>query len=196
MSSLTEKIDSVINAVIGGRPAPKKSPTENAALVICELAAPRVKSAMGGRYAEAKKLYADIKRLQKLLNFDLTEQAAHTAYQRQIDEHGEIAGSGGDLAGIARGRSRDAWIADFAARHTAAEQATIKAGKKFATLNIEIGDLVLAQLHDEVAELENVEARQAARFGLPYKSSPTVAALRSLSDYLRHTAAVTILENF
>ena len=100
------------------------------------------------------------------------------------------------MVGVARGRSRDAWIADFASRKEAAEQATNKAGKKFATLNIEIGDLVLAQLHDAVADLENIEARQAARFGLPYKASPTVAALRSLSDYLRHTAAATILDNF
>jgi len=118
------------------------------------------------------------------------------AYQKQLDEHDQLTTNGGDLAAIPRGRSRDAWIADFAARKEAAEQVANKAGKKFATLNIEIGDLVLAQLHDEVAELENVEARQAARFGLPYKASPTVAALRSLSDYLRHTAAATILDNF
>jgi hypothetical protein len=195
--SMTDKIIGAIDrAITGTKPTPQKSPVENAALVICELAAPRVKSAMGGRYADAKKLYADIKRLQKLLNYDLTEVAAHTAYQKQLDEHDQLTTNGGDLVGVARGRSRDAWIADFASRKEAAEQATNKAGKKFATLNIEIGDLVLAQLHDAVADLENIEARQAARFGLPYKASPTVAALRSLSDYLRHTAAATILDNF
>ena len=195
--SMTDKIIGAIDrAITGTKPTPQKSPVENAALVICELAAPRVKSAMGGRYADAKKLYADIKRLQKLLNYDLTEVAAHTAYQKQLDEHDQLTTNGGDLVGVARGRSRDAWIADFASRKEAAEQATNKAGKKFATLNIEIGDLVLAQQHDAVADLENIEARQAARFGLPYKASPTVAALRSLSDYLRHTAAATILDNF
>ena len=194
--NIAEKIIGAIDrAITGTKPTPK-NPIEAAALVICSLAAPRVKSAMGGRFADAKKLYADIKRLQKLLNFDLTEMAAYRAYQAQIDEHDQLTTNGGDLAAIPRGRSRDAWIADFASRKEAAEQATIKAGKKFATLNIEIGDLVLAQLHDEVAELENIEARQAARFGLPYKASPTVAALRSISDYLRITAAVTVLENF
>ena len=191
--NILEKIDQVLT---GTKPLPKKSPTENAALVICELAAPRVKSAMGGRFAEGKKLYADIKKVQKLLNYELTEAAAHAAYQKQLDEHDQLTTNGGDLAAIARGRSRDAWIADFAARKEAAEQVANKAGKKFQLLTIEIGDLVLAQLHDEVAELENAEARQAARFGLPYKASPTVAALRSLSDYLRHTAAATVLDNF
>ncbi len=189
--NILEKIDQVLT----GRPTPK-NPIEAAAAVICELAAPRVKSALGGRYGEAKKLYANIKRLQKLLNFELTEGAAHVAFQKQLDEHDQLTTDGGDLVGVARGRSRDAWIADFEARKEAANQAAIKAGKKFQPLKIEIGDLVLAQLHDEVLELENVEARQAARFGLPYKASPTVAALRSLSDYLRHTAAVTVLDNF
>jgi len=64
--SMTDKIIGAIDrAITGTKPTPQKSPVENAALVICELAAPRVKSAMGGRYADAKKLYADIKRLQK-----------------------------------------------------------------------------------------------------------------------------------
>jgi hypothetical protein len=196
MNETISNLAAELKAAITGRKPTPKNPIEAAALVICELAAPRVKSALGGRYADAKKLYADIKRLQKLLNYDLTEVAACGHYQQQLDEHDQLTTDGGNLATIARGRSRDAWIADFASRKEAAEQATIKAGKKFATLNIEIGDLVLAQLHDEVAELENIEARQAARFGLPYKASPTVAALRSISDYLRITAAVTVLENF
>ena len=152
--NILEKIDQALT----GPPQKPKSPVEVAAETICELAVPRIKSAMGSRFGEAKKTFADIARLQKLLNFDLTEGQANAAYQKQLDEHGEIASSGGDLPGVARGRSREAWIADFESRREAATQATIKAAKKFKPLQIEIGDLILAQLHDEIADLENLEA--------------------------------------
>jgi len=49
--NILEKIDQVFDR---HEAIAQKSPTENAALVICELAAPRVKSAMGGRFAEGK----------------------------------------------------------------------------------------------------------------------------------------------
>ena len=183
-------------AVLGAPPQKPKSPIETAADTICELAAPRIKSAMGSRFGEAKKIYADITRLQKLLNFDLTEANAHVAFQKQQDEHAEIVTSGGDLPGLPRGRSREAWIADFEARKQAAEQAAIKAAKKIQPLKTELGDLILAELRDQIGEIENTEARLAAKFGLPYKSSATVSTLRQLPDYLRNIGTDHVLKNF
>jgi len=190
--NILEKIDQVLT----GPPQKPKTPIETAAATICELSVPRIKSAMGSRYAEAKKIYADITRLQKLLNFELTEANAHQAFQKQQDEHAEIVTSGGDLPGLPRGRSQAAWIADFEARKQAAEQATIKAAKKIQPLKTELGDLILAQLHDEIAEIENTEARLASKFSLPYRSSATVATLRGLGDYLRNIGTDIVLKNF
>jgi len=65
----------------------------------------------------------------KLLNYDLTEVAAHTAYQKQLDEHDQLTTNGGDLVGVARGRSRDAWIADFASRKRPRNRPRIKPGR-------------------------------------------------------------------
>jgi hypothetical protein len=195
MSSITEKVENAISSLIG-RPTPKKSPTENAALVICELAVPRIKSAMGGRYAETKKLFENIERIQHTINFEITENAAHAAYQKQLDEHAGIATSGGDLPAVTRGRSRTAWVSDYEARREAASQSVIKLMNKFKPLQTEIGDLILAQLHDDISELENSEAKLAAKFGLPYRSSATVATLRGISDYLRNIGTVTVLKNF
>jgi hypothetical protein len=190
--NILEKIDQALT----GRPQKPKNPIEVAAETICELSVPRIKSAMGSRYAEAKTIFADIMRLQKLLNFELGEADASEAFRKQQDEHSEIATAGGDLPGVARGRSREAWIADFAARKEAAEQAAIKAAKKYQPLKIELGDLILAELRDQIGEIENTEARLAAKFGLPYKSSATVSTLRQLPDYLRNIGTDHVLKNF
>ena len=52
--NILEKIDQALT----GRPQKPKNPIEVAAETICELSVPRIKSAMGSRYAEAKKIYA------------------------------------------------------------------------------------------------------------------------------------------
>ena len=164
-------------AVLGTKPAPKQNPIEVAAAVVCELAMPRIKSAMGSRYAEAKKIWTDGRRIAHLLNFKLTEIAANTAYQNQLDEHDALTTSGGDLVAVTRRPKPEAWHQDFEARRLAATQAAQKIWQKFRPFQIEIGDLLLAELHAQISELENLEAKQASRFGLPYKSSATVAAL-------------------
>jgi len=182
----TKIISAIDRAISGAKPI---DPALAASNVICELALPRVQKLT--EFATAKKLYAEVKRQAKVADNDLTEVAAHIAYDKQTAEHQRELAEG-DLAGHPRGRSRDAWISDFASRREAAYLAIAKQGAKLKALQIVITDEILATLHDEIAELENLEARQAARFGLPYAASPTVASLRGLSDYLRNRGAVTL----
>lgn len=190
----TKILGAIDRAITGTKPQPK-DPRERAALVVVEIAAPKVKSALGARYAEAKKLWADVSRLNRHLNFELTETEAIRVHEKQLAEHEKLATDGGDLNAVARGRSRDGWIQDYESRRLAAQQSLAKIAAKFRPLQTEIGDLLLVTLRDEIAELENVEARQAARFNLPYAASPTVNTLRSLADYLRNRGAVLLLEN-
>jgi hypothetical protein len=189
MNDFGTKILGAIDRAIGGTPKP--TDPNPSATVICEIALPRVKSTLGEKFTRAKKLFAEIRRLQKVVN-ELTDVAAAQAFDKQFADHQREAAEG-DLSGVTRGRSRQAWLDDYSARRDAANEAMRQRGGELAPLQIEIADVILATLHDEIAELENVEARQAARFGITYAASPTVNKLRSLADYLRNRGAITIL---
>ncbi|HXR47409.1 MAG TPA: hypothetical protein VN784_08195 [Candidatus Limnocylindrales bacterium] len=184
-------LDKILDAV---KPTPPKTnPVEAAAEVVVQLAEKRIKNAMGSRLGEAKILYAKGRQIQKRINTELSSHGATLAFEEQQRQHGEAVDSD-NLANITRGRSLADWEIDFASRRAAAGLAAQKIWKQFRCYESEISDLLLQELHQQIFELEKMEAANAQKFGLLYSSSSTIITLRSVSDWLKNRGADTLME--
>jgi len=173
-----------------------KNPAEAAALVICEIAGPKVKSAMGSDWDAAKKCHEAQKRFVRLLNFDLTESAGNRAHARQIEEHQKYISEGGDPVAIERGRSREAWQADIESRRLAVSEASQKNYQIFKPLQAKITAVILEVFLGECSELMLAESKLGAKYNIPYVESPTLRTLRGVQNYLQSSGAGIVLENF
>jgi len=181
-------LETIENA-LGKKPAPK-DPTENSARIICELALPEIRKLDGLQeyLAGETKCVA----LMHDVNFVLTEGYAHQLYQKQIASHATHASTGKSLSEIDRGRSRDAWVADVASRKEASEAAAIQLSAKLQPFRRKISDIAVATLNEHCASLMLAESKLGAAYGLTYQESPTLKKLRSLQNYITHTAPAIV----
>ncbi len=192
----TKILGAIDRAINGTKPAPKQNPIEAAALVICNLAGPKVKSALGSEWDTAKKCHENQKRFVRLLNFDLTESAGTRAHARQIEEHEKFIAEGGDPVTIERGRSREAWLADIESRRLAVTEASQKNYQIFKPLQAKITAVILEVFLSECADLMLAESKLGAKYGIPYAECPTLKTLRGVQNYLQGSGAGIVLETF
>lgn len=184
--NILEKIDQVLT---GTKPTPK-DPTENSARIICEYALAEIKKLDGLKeYLDGEtKCVA----LMHDVNFVLTEGYAHQLYQAQLEAHSKHASTGKSLSEISRGRSRESWITDVAARKEASEAAAIQLSAKLHPFRRKISDICVATLNEQCASLMLAESRLGAAYGFTYEETPTLKKLRSLQNYITHTAPAIV----
>ena len=191
------KVLAAIDRAIAGKPRTmpeRKDWAVEAVQTICRLALPRVKSALGSDWPIAQKCRAEQQRFARLMNHDLTEATANRAYARQIDEHQKLIADGGDPVSIARGRSREAWLADIENRRVAVTAAIQKNHRIYKPIQSKLTATVLEVFLSECADLMLAESRLAAKFCIPYAESPTLRTLRGLESYIRNRSDVILLD--
>ena len=191
------KVLAAIDRAITGKPRTmpeRKDWAFEAVKTICQLAIPKVKSALGSDWTVAQKCRAEQKRFVKLLNFDLTEVAAHQAHARQVEQHQKHISEGGDPVAIERGRSREAWVADIESRRLAVTAAIQATNRIYKPLQAKIIAMVVQCFLEQCADLMLAESRLAAKFCIPYAESPTLQTLRSLESYIRNRGDTIILD--
>jgi hypothetical protein len=171
--NVLEKIDEALN----GTPRPV-----NAQRVICELAHPKVQKMVG--FADWLSDERKIRALSHERSHGLGEIEAFNVFQRQQREHADLI-SAGKSSELPRGRTLEAWRADFENRRAAADDALIQLRKKLESPRKVIGSLCVDQLHAECASLMINESKLASKYGIVYQESPTLSALKNLQNVLQ-----------
>lgn len=174
-------IGAIDRAITGTKPTPKKSPVENAASFIVELALPKIQKLAG-----FTKWLADEKQIRHLADDGnkLGEYCADAKYFEQQREHEAMLAEGKSLSEIPRGRSREGWQSDFAARKSANDSAICKINGSLAPFRKQIAAALVEQLNASCAELMLAESRLGAKFGIIYSESATLKTMRGIQNYI------------
>lgn len=187
---MNDVIQKIVQAVTG-KTTPS-DPTQAAAVNICELALPKIKSLdFFSEWLEGEK---QVRKLWHEQNFLLTTDEAHKHYESQHAAHADLAVRGESLREMERGRSREAWIADFEARNRASAAASSELSKRLSPMRAIVANQIVDTLNAEVADVMLSEAKIAKKYGIPYHDSPTVQTLRGLHNFISNRGATVILE--
>lgn len=192
--TIGQKIIGALDRAINGRPHRPASPIETGSHYIATTALPAIKSQLGGEFSDWLKGRKSLRKLQSDRD-GLSEVAAAQKYDEQINEHAAHAADGHNLTEkVTRGRSREAWIADYASRQAAIDLTIQKLVSRLRPTSEKIIKILIDTLNSETAQAMLDEAKVAKKFGFAYVEGNTVQQMKLLANYLTNRGDMLIEE--